>query len=83
MFTKPFKNGMSLAGPEVAILGADQKERDLWGREWVESKMHARNKPAKNYLAPTFSTDDTRAGQTSRACAGNFIFTTIAANLAI
>ena len=21
--------------PEVAILGADQKERGLWGREWV------------------------------------------------
>ena len=23
------------ARPEVAILGADQKERGLWGREWV------------------------------------------------
>ena len=22
--------------PEVAILGADQKERGLWGREWVQ-----------------------------------------------
>ena len=23
-------------GPEVAILGADQKERGLWGREWFD-----------------------------------------------
>ena len=23
-------------GPEVAILGADQKERGLWGREWPD-----------------------------------------------
>ena len=22
--------------PEVAILGADQKERGLWGREWLQ-----------------------------------------------
>ena len=38
VFTKPFKTGMSLerrwSGPELAILGADQKERGLWGREW-------------------------------------------------
>ena len=37
VFTKLFKNGMSLdlaRRPEVAILGADQKERGLWGREW-------------------------------------------------
>ena len=38
VFTKPFKNGMSLdwargLKPEVAILGADQKERGLWERE--------------------------------------------------
>ena len=37
VFTKPFRNGMSLdrcwTWPEVAILGADQKERGLWGRE--------------------------------------------------
>ena len=25
--------------PEVAILGADQKERGLWGREWRRSKL--------------------------------------------
>ena len=24
-------------GPEVAILGADQKERGFWGREWINS----------------------------------------------
>ena len=24
-------------GPEVAILGADQKERGLWGREWTSA----------------------------------------------
>ena len=28
VFTRPLKTGMSLD------LGADQKERDLWGREW-------------------------------------------------
>ena len=29
--------------PEVAILGADQKERGLWGREWAEfsGKCHS------------------------------------------
>ena len=25
-------------GPEVAILGADQKEHGLWGREWLRSR---------------------------------------------
>ena len=38
MFTKPAKTGMSLdlrwTGPEFAILGADRKERGLWGQEW-------------------------------------------------
>ena len=42
VFTKPFKTGMSLSfccrgWPEVAMLGADQKERGLWGRECSES----------------------------------------------
>ena len=44
VFTNPFKTGMSLdlargsarGEPEVAILGADQKERGLWGRECAE-----------------------------------------------
>ena len=26
---------MARGSPEVAILGADQKERCLWGREWA------------------------------------------------
>ena len=34
MFTKPFKTECRWTGPEVAILGADQKERGLRGREW-------------------------------------------------
>ena len=29
------KTECRLTGPEVAILGADQKERGLWGREWA------------------------------------------------
>ena len=33
VFTKPFKNGCRWTRPEVAILGADQKERGLWERE--------------------------------------------------
>ena len=28
--------------PEVAILGADQKERGLWGREWKYSREQQR-----------------------------------------
>ena len=30
-------SGNEISRTEVAILGADQKERGLWGREWIEA----------------------------------------------
>ena len=36
VFTNPFKTECRWTWPEVAILGADQKERGLRGREWFE-----------------------------------------------
>ena len=39
---------------EVAILGADQKERGLWGREWrneiVQDNLHAHAQNAANFF---------------------------------
>ena len=45
VFTKPFRTGISLdqvRGSEVAILDADQKERNLWGRECSETNPEGR-----------------------------------------
>ena len=40
--------------PEVAILGADQKERGLWGREWADSPVQ------KVFMASCFEVAETK-----------------------
>ena len=35
--------------PEVAILGADQKERGLWGREWATAGCNRRTCAASHF----------------------------------
>ena len=38
VLTKRHVGSRNEIGPEVAILGADQKERGPWGREWLPGK---------------------------------------------
>ena len=50
-------------GPEVAILGADQRERGLWGREWCGFHSEVEPKPYR-----LVHTRLTRSASTSWIC---------------